>query len=176
MDTTGKAFLDHWGWAAEKGIMNKNTAAGIRAACAKVLSVQDDWETLDIAELDVESALIRFQNKTVKDFTPGSLATYKARFRNAVDAYLAYARDPAGWKPRSYERTPASEKSNGGDRTSTTERPIRHEMPQAGLVEYPFPLRESQIARLILPRDLKTSEVKRLSAFMATLATDGEQS
>jgi len=40
------------------------------------------------------------------------------------------------------------------------------------MVEYPYPIREGQIARLILPRDLKTSEVKRLNAFMATLAVD----
>jgi hypothetical protein len=39
-------------------------------------------------------------------------------------------------------------------------------------VEYPFPLREGQTARLILPRDLKAAEVKRLSAFMSTLVAD----
>jgi hypothetical protein len=33
-------------------------------------------------------------------------------------------------------------------------------------------VREGQIARLVLPRDLKTSEVKRLAAFMSTLAVD----
>jgi hypothetical protein len=42
----------------------------------------------------------------------------------------------------------------------------------SNMVDYPFPVREGQIAHLVLPRDLKASEVKRLHAFMATLVTD----
>lgn len=174
METTGKALVEHWNWAAEKGVMNKNTAAGLRTACTQVLSALDDGESVDIKSLDVEGAFVRFQNLKKKDFKPAVLETYKRRFRQAVTSYLAYLDDPAGWKPRTLDRPAAAEKSNGGDRPIDTGRPTKHEMPQAGLVEYPFPLREGQIARLILPRDLKMSEVKRLSAFMATLAVDFE--
>jgi len=49
-------------------------------------------------------------------------------------------------------------------------------LPATGLVEYPFPIREGQTARLILPRDLKIAEVKRLTAFLATLPVDYEAS
>jgi hypothetical protein len=35
-ETSGKAFLEHWSWAAEKGLMNKNTAGGLRSACGQV--------------------------------------------------------------------------------------------------------------------------------------------
>ncbi len=49
-------------------------------------------------------------------------------------------------------------------------------MPQSNMVDYPYPVRDGQIARLVLPRDLKTVEVKRLAAFMATLAVDFEPS
>lgn len=174
METTAKGLVDHWNWAADKGVMNKNTAAGLRAACTQVLSALDDWESLDIKGLDVEETLVRFQNLKKKDFKPAVLETYKRRFRQAVASYLAYLDDPAGWKPRMVERATSSEKGNGANRASEAARATRHEMPQAGLVEYPFPLREGQIARLILPRDLKMSEVKRLSAFMSTLAVDFE--
>jgi len=172
METTGKAFVDHWNWAAKKGVMNKNTAAGLRAACTQVLRVLDDWESADIKGLDVEATLVRFQNLKAKDFKPTVLETYKRRFRQAVGSYLAYLDDPGGWKPRTRDRPAAGEKSNGGERSAETARLTKHEMPQAGVVEYPFPLREGQIARLFLPRDLNTSEVRRLSAFMSTLAVD----
>src|SRR5437867_8998894 len=171
-DTTGRAFVDHWNWAAEKGVMNKNTAAGFRAACTQVLSVVDDWHSANIKGLDVEDTLVRFQNLKKKDFKPAVLETYKRRFRQAVTSYLAYLDDPGGWKPRTADRAGGGEKNNGGDRQPEIGRLSKHEMPHAGLVEYPFPLREGQIARLILPRDLKTSEVKRLAAFMSTLAVD----
>jgi hypothetical protein len=174
METSGKAFIDHWSWASEKGLMNKNTAAGLKAACGQVLSVLDHWEEVDIKKLDVEDTLTRFQNLKKKQFTPAVLETYKRRFRNAINSYVAYLDDPGGWKPRSVDRSAAPEKATGSDRPSDGSRLIRHEMPQANLVEYPFPLREGQIARLILPRDLKVIEVKRLTAFMSTLAIDFE--
>ena len=62
METSVKAFLEHWNWAADKGVMNRNTAAGMRSACNQVLSVQDDWENLDVNTLDIEATLTRFQN------------------------------------------------------------------------------------------------------------------
>ena len=172
METTGKALVEHWNWAAEKGVMNKNTAGALRASCTQVLSVLEDWESVDIRELDVEGTLVRFQNLKKKDFKPTVLDTYKSRFRRAIASYLAYLEDPAGWKPRTLDRPAGPDKGNSGDRTVEAARATRHEMPQAGLVEYPFPLRDGQIARLVLPRDLKIAEVKRLSAFMSTLAID----
>jgi hypothetical protein len=41
-------------------------------------------------------------------------------------------------------------------------------------VEYPFPLREGRLAYLKLPVDLKATEVKRLTAFLNTLAVDAD--
>ena len=45
---------------------------------------------------------------------------------------------------------------------------------RTGLVEYPYPLRETGSAYLRLPSDLKVAEVKRLAAFMMTFAVDAE--
>ena len=39
---SGKALIERWPWAAEKGVMNKNMAAGLRAAYVQVLGVPDD--------------------------------------------------------------------------------------------------------------------------------------
>ena len=177
MDTTGKALVDHWGWAAEKGVMNKNTAGGLRAACAQVLSVDEDWEARDIKTLDIEQALVRFQHLKAKKFKPKVLDTYKRRFRQAVGSYLAYLEDPGGWKPRTVERAAGVDKANGdggGRNGEPAPRPGRHEAPQTGIVEYPCPLREGQMIRLFLPKDLRVAEVKRLTAFMTTLVVDAE--
>ena len=173
MDTNGKAFLEHWNWAAEKGVMNKNSAAGLRAACKQVLSVVDNWESVDVKSLDIEKTLTQFQNLKKKDFKPKVLETYKRRFRLAVRSYLAYLEDPGGWKPKTLDRSTV-ERNNGDKGPKEGIRSVKHELPQAGLVEYPFPLRDSQIARLILPRDLKTSEAKRLYAFMTALVVDSD--
>src|SRR5437899_6948204 len=97
--------------------MNSNTASGLRAACTQVLSVLgEEADTVDIKTLDIEDTLTRFQNLKKREFTPGSLGTYKQRFRKAVTSYLDYLNDPGGWKPKSLDRSVAerSEKTSAG--------------------------------------------------------------
>jgi len=156
--------------------MNKNTAAAMKAASIQVLSVYDHWEQVDLKELDVEEAIRRFQNLRAKTFKQKTLDAYARRFKQAVASYLAYIKNPRSWKPRARERTARQRQvasqvrtvealhDEGGARTAHP--------PEGSLVEYPFPLREGLTARMILPRDLKTAEVKRLTAFMTTLAVD----
>ena len=44
--------------------MNRNTAGGLRSACSRVLeALGEGWEQINIAELDVEETLVRFQNR-----------------------------------------------------------------------------------------------------------------
>jgi hypothetical protein len=173
METTGKSFVEHWNWAAGKGLMNKNTAYGLRAACKQVLEVLDGWEDVDIKTLDVEQTLTKFQNLKKKDFKPQVLETYKRRFQQAIDSYLKYLEDPGNWKAT----TRQPKQTTNGRKAAPVERdvPAAGELRSAGMVEYPFPLREGQNARLILPRDLKRSEVKRLAAFMSALTVDADE-
>jgi hypothetical protein len=171
--SSGKAFAEHWKWAADKGLLNPNTARGLSAAVNQVLRALDDWENVDVRSVNVEEAFTKFTNKRRRDFKPNVLAAYKNRFKHALDSYLSYLDDPGGWKP--LERAPrATAPSNGSGAAPSTARDV-----SAGrmLVDYTFPLRQGLSARLSLPRDLKGAEVKRLTAFMETLVVDfgGEQ-
>jgi hypothetical protein len=177
MDTTGKACVEFWKWAPGKGLVNPNTATALRIASSQVLSVLDNWETLDVAALDTEDVFTRFVNLRRNDFTPESLATYKSRFNRALSVFLEYAKDPAAWKPKS--QTPRREKatSNGtpaAKAVPAAAEPLAPSMPtsRAGLVEYPFPLREGRFAYLRLPADLSAADVKRLTAYLNTLALE----
>lgn len=176
IDTSGKALVEHWKWAAEKGLMNANTANGLRAACSQVLSVADGWETLDVRAIDVDDLCRRFQIKRVKDFKPPSLEAYKRRFAQAVQLFLDYAKDPSSWRAPSQERSSRKEKKpvsgiNGEALQAPGER-LPPSTVVSGLVDYPFPLREGRLAYLRLPTDLKMAEVKRLTAYLSTLAVD----
>lgn len=180
IDTSGKALVEFWKAAAEKGLMNPNTANSLRAASHQILGIEKGWENLDIRAINVDDLTHRFQNKRHGDFKPKSLETYKKRFSQAVTEFLAYANDPSSWKAPSLERrgrkgkkTPVS--GNGGEiLTSTPERPPVTPTLVSGLVEYPFPLREGRFAYLRLPVDLRLAEVKRLTAYLTTLAVDSE--
>jgi hypothetical protein len=174
METSGKGLVDHWLWAVRKGLMNQNTANALRAACSQVLAVVDDWETEDLSGLDVEGTLKRFENLRKKDFKPQTLETYKRRFRQALQSFLSYHDDPGNWKPPSQERRSEWPLRNGAGRQSPDEREKASVRGRevSGLVEYPYPLRAGVIARLTLPPDLNTREVRRLTKFMESLVID----
>jgi hypothetical protein len=176
-DTSGKAFVEHWSWAAERGEMNPNTAGALRAACAQVLSALENWETVDIRGIDVEDTFRRFQNKRARDFKAETLETYRRRFSQAVRLFLQWAEDPKSWKSPVRERKTRSRDSKEAEPdASPSERrspgTIETPPPPRNLMDYPFPLPGNRIAFLRLPGDLKLAEVQRLTAFLTTLAVD----
>ena len=104
---------------------------------------------------------------------PKNLDAYEKRFKQALSSYLAYIRDPGAWKPSRQTRAPKVEQDRSQHLSPQSDGEVpRSDSVRSGLVDYPFPLRDGQTARLMLPRDLKIAEVKRLSAFMSTLAVD----
>lgn len=178
IDTSGKALVDHWKWAAEKGLMNLNTARSLSAACKQVLSVLDGWEKLDVRAIDVDDVVRRFQNRRNKDFKPDSLEVYKQRFGQAVAKFLQYADAPSSWKGVARDRQKRRGKSENNTSVVATSPASRSSAelvnPGAALVEYPFPLREGRFAYLRLPADLRIADVKRLTAYLTTLVMDTE--
>lgn len=174
-DTSGKALVEHWTYAADKGLMKGNTARALRSACVQVLSALEDWEKVDVTRLDVDDAFRRFQNKRARDFTPDSLEAYQRRFSQAVKLFKEYVEDPSSWRPTKRKsaagkerRLGAVSKANSGRSASVSVAPP----PQIGLIDYPFPLSEARVALLRLPVDLKLAEVQRLTSFMMTIAVD----
>jgi hypothetical protein len=172
-DGTGQGLIDFFTWVISKGQMNKNTAGAMRAAVREVLNVEgDDPARIDVRSLDVDDLAHRFGNLRKEKFNPQSLGTYQQRFRKAVEMYLAYLDNPAGWRPSIRERA----SSLNGDRlkpgTPDSPKPSKS---TAGLMEFPFPLRDGVIAQLHLPVDLRKSEVKRLAAFIDSLAIEEQR-
>jgi hypothetical protein len=101
-----------------------------------------------------------------------------------VKLFLEYANNPSSWKPPSRdtsrrEKPEAGKTEDDGEQITTGDRRATGAATSsppigAGLVEYPFPLREGRLAYLRLPVDLKLAEVKRLTAYLNTLVVDGE--
>jgi len=188
-EASGAGIVDHYTWAAKKGVMNPNTAGSLKAAAQSVLLAfdPDNWKQLDLTKLNVEEALQRFRNLKSREYTPTSLEVVQNRFRRAVASYFEYLQDPAGWKPTT--RTVTPRKSNDGKKSTPTggadvetpeSQPFTIGMLSASisqsatskLMDYPFPLREGVIAHLHLPRDLTAKDVRRLHVFMQSLVLD----
>jgi hypothetical protein len=180
-DGSGRDFVAHWDWAASKGLLNRNTANALKAAARRVLSVEgDDWESINVRSLDVDSLLDRFENLAKKDFAPGSLATYRSRFKKAHSLYLSYLADPRNYRPQARDREKAPSALAGGPgrrdekRQSTKDGAVQSvtSVTAVGtrLIKYPFPIRDGVIAELLLPLDLRKDEARRLATFLDSLS------
>src|SRR5262249_4879216 len=60
----------------------------------KILEIEQDWEEIDLSQLDVEGLIVRFRNLKGLDYTPNSLTEYERRFKRAIEMFLKYAEDP----------------------------------------------------------------------------------
>jgi hypothetical protein len=147
----------------------------------QVFSVLEDPGQVDLATLDVDDLLNRFQNLCKQRFKPQVLETYKRRFRSALKSYKQYLENPGTWKPASQERSANTERRQRASSAprapqeqtvSLSSRPVLNEI---GTEEYRLPLRPRVMARLILPVDLSPEEAQRIKVFVDMLVVPDTQ-
>lgn len=171
-------FLDY---LVAKGLTNESTARGRKAAAVKVLSALDEHEKIDLRQLDRESAFQRFVNKFGKDFSPDSLTTYRSRFNTALDDFLRWSENPAGFKPNiSAARTQRKVQEGGEVKTSPRLKSSEKSSSDVGMpsvqqrqshFEFPIPIRADLIVRIQhLPMDLTQEEAERIAGVIKALA------
>ena len=140
-NTSAQALVDHWSWAASKGLINAGTATALAIACRRVLETQDNWRSIDVKSLDADHVVRVFGNLKARELKPSSLRDCQQKFRRALAAYLKFLDDPTSWKyPTRSSAKPTSTTSNR--RMSTSEsvhedsgRPQDHQIAQ----EYSYP-------------------------------------
>ena len=164
------SFLDY---AANNGLMKRNTANSQKAACSQVLGILQGSERSDLRTVDIDSAFKRYTNLNPTKLRPSSLKSYRSRVEKAVSAFLSHRKDPANWKPTVHERQSARRSGNEGQQRH----PQEHSSPASGTVTrtitLPFPIRDDLTITISnIPRDLKVVEAQRLAAFLETLSID----
>lgn len=154
------------------------SARAIRAAVSQILKIDDNWESVDVRDLDVDALFARFRN--LSKIAPGSLAAYESRFRSGLQSYLAYLDNPTSYQPKTRKAAPRDDRATPKSRTkptadSSVTSPGSTALPPitgstTKLVVYPFPVRPDVFAELKLPADLTVDEALRLSAFLKAVA------
>jgi len=169
-------FLDA---VVAKGLMNTNTGGGLKAACTRILDDLADAD--DVRKVDVNMAVIRYNNRNPGILSPNSLAEYQRRVARAISDFVLWTEDPGAFKPRTRG---ASGKSGRKTESSSGRRPAAAlgEGPPAAYLQptavvlpgltLNYPLRPDFLAQVLIPRDLTAEEARRLGAFLLTLAAD----
>jgi hypothetical protein len=96
-------FLD---FAGSKGLMKKATAGAYKTACGIILSILDENEAADLANIDLERIILRHRNLAAGKIPPKTLKTYETRVRAALNNFIEYNKDPSSWKLAVKQRAP----------------------------------------------------------------------
>ena len=172
-------FLDY---VRAKGLMSPNTVESRKASVNKVLGILGEDEAADVTVLDLDHLMNRFNNLHGKQYTPGSLRSYRSRVKSAIDDFTRYLDNPLAFKPGTAKR----ERKPEGVRKSphrvhvlkaeefstsapTIDRPSL--VPTASLNILPIPLRPDLVVRIQgLPFDLTEAEAKKIAGVVQAMA------
>ena len=178
-DYSKNALLKFLDTSVAKGIVNANTGAGLKAACVKILD--DVANDADVRKIEVNTAVIRYNNRNPDVLAPNSLAQYQRRVSRAISDFVRWVENPVAFKMRSRGTPERNGKTSGkapGRHAAVLrahDAPLAQGIPtittSAGL-PMSFPLRPDFLAQVVIPRDLTADEARRLGAFLLTLAAD----
>jgi hypothetical protein len=163
----------------DKGEINPTTALARKSASEAVLEMVGDDEphTTRWVQDHLDDLMRRLMNKYPQRLTSRSAETYKSRVASSLSDFIAYQKDPVGWRPKAARRVP----SDNGRRASATNGNDTYRESVEGsadthahtLSTYRYPLRPGVTIEVRnLPHDLKIEEVWRFACFVATLAQD----
>lgn len=171
-------------FAANKGLLKRNTAQSRKLAANKILAVLEESEKADLREVDIDKAFERFQNLQGTDYKPDSLQVYLSRLRTAVSDFTSYVDNPAGFKPSSAQRASSSKgRRESGEKTGANKsgageegKTEKHDFHDSHHIIVPVPLREGITVKISnLPSDLTAAEAGRLAAIIKAYAViEGE--
>lgn len=168
-------FID---WLVEKGYATRGSVGPWQSATRQVFRTVEgeDYGAVDISGLDPDEYMDRFEKLAAGQYKIESLASYRSRFRKALEAYGEYLSQKnlptfrASPRRRKAPR-PKGKPGTSGPKveTKSTERSEPSAGVGLGLIEYPFPLRSGDVARLRLPAQLEAGDADRIAAFVQTL-------
>lgn len=175
------ALLKFIDFSIDKGLINAQTGKAWRVATLKLLTDLSETEEVDVRVVDVAVAARKLANRDPSALSPNSLTDYRQRVAAAIQEFVSWHSDPAAYKPRGTNGKPRVKQSENGvppqerkiaPKKATSEPTVKEVPVTSGGLPLAYPLRRDFLAQVVIPRDLKIEEAKRLGAFLLTLASD----
>jgi hypothetical protein len=143
-----------------------------------VLEELSPAEEADVRRIDVDATFRAFLNRHPGRLSPASTGEYRRRVAKAIEEFVTWMADPAGYGNRSAAWAAKAEarprtRAPAGARAAAREAPHPpDENAGAGGIALDYPLRPGFLARVVVPRDLTVDEARRMGVFLLTLAPD----
>lgn len=186
--STANGLIDYLDSLVAKGRSRPGVVSPLKTAVTKVLEKTEGehWASVNVIKLDIDDAMARFKNLTMGDYNEASYQAYEARVKRAVSWYKNFLNNP-GWFPKARQRatskthtdTPVSQQESSSDReTPSVSRTISvassTEAMKSDEIAYPFPLSNGETARIFMPKNVTSADIKRLTGFLEALVIEKE--
>ena len=188
-DYSKHALLRFIATVGAQGLLNPSTAAGWTVACTRMLEDLKDAD--DVRKVDPPAAVKRYHNKHLGELKGTVLKEYQRRLTYAIGDFVKYTEDPTAYQGRGKGPTKDTPSTKSGKQKAVkkkvspvievlppalsyampTVQPSRRDANSTDLF-YDYPLRSDFLAQVVVPRDLKSDEARRLCGFIMTLAAD----
>ena len=178
--TTVSGLLAFCDWLTDKNYATSAQVNPWKIAVRKVFETVEgeQYEALDLASIDLEEYMGRFQIAAGAQYKAESITAYKRRIVNALEAhrhYLSTGRPPtfrAG--PR---RTKGEDKDKGSVvKLDTRSRSAGDPAPaSSGLHAFTWPLSDGRVVTLHLPPRMKADDINRLCSLVRSLQDDSSE-
>lgn len=162
-------FLDY---AKNKGLMKGNTAASLKAACAKIEPYLEGGERNVVwVASNIDQIYRRVFNKD-ESLTPDSRKAYQSRTKRALDLFIESKKNPTGWDKNIRHRASLAKapKIDSADQLQENDNTVEDSSPKTTDVNYP--LRRDFTFKAKIPRDIKMIDVWKLLRHLVTYAED----
>jgi hypothetical protein len=182
VDNTGRGLVQFLEYAAEKGLLNRDTAGSMKTASVRILSIDEGWETADLRTLDIDGRPTgsRPSTRTTSPQEPVRLQVAAPQVTRHVPEL---PRNPSGFRPQVRPTRKPTEKkdtperkgdqTSGGNGNGTPPPPVDPPPPEPNVRGLPVPVAPGRHrSRLLLPPDLCRAEAQRLGTFIEALAMD----
>jgi hypothetical protein len=180
-DFSRTAFFRFLDYLSKEDLVNFQTVRGWRTSASKLMMDLSEAEDADIRMVDLDLAIRKTVNRDSIALSPQSLKTYRRRVSIAINEFIKYQSDPNGYEPQ-YLNGQSRAKSDGESiirreqagsvKSTPSEKQDKEIVHISSGLTLSYPLRSDFLAQIVIPRDLSTTEAKRLAGFLLTIAID----
>jgi hypothetical protein len=182
-NTSVSGLLAFCEWLTDKSYATTTQVNPWKIAVRKVFETVEgeNYEALDLASIDLEEYLARFQIAAGAQYKAESIAAYKRRIVNALEAHRHYLRTG---RPPSFRQGPRRTKAEdkGKDSGSVVKLDSKSGSsegnatpPSPGLHPFTWPLSDGRVVTLHLPPRMKADDVTRLCTLVRSLQDDSPE-
>lgn len=177
LDYSESAFREFLRQSAVSGVIKPATGRARKLAAEQLLGQLKSHERVDFRVVDIGELCSRFHKIQGSTIRPENLQVYSQRLGSALDDFIRWTENPAGFVSNEGELPEAivvASRDDAGQAEAREELALNP--PRSPHDIFPVPIRENLVVYLQnIPLDMTAAEAGKIAAVVQALAVDDEE-